>query len=183
LPFARVAEASRDNVKAALDSGALGLILPMIENTAQLEQALAWAHYPPKGCRGVGYCRANAYGAKFSEYLTESENIFMVAQIEHIKAVDSLEAILALPGLDAIMVGPYDLSGSMGIIGQLDHPDVTAAMNRIAALAKHAGVPMGTHVVMPDPAELSARVREGYLFLAYGIDAVFLRGASSCPEY
>ena len=183
LPFVRVAEAGRENIKAALDSGARGLILPMIETAEQLELAMAWAHYPPKGCRGVGYCRANEHGRRFDEYLAESADIFMVAQIEHTKAVDNLEDILALPGLDAIMVGPYDLSGSMGITGQLNHPAMAEAMNRIAALAKRAGVPMGTHVVMPDPAELNSRIREGYLFLAYGIDAVFMNMAAPCPEY
>ena len=183
LPFARVAEAGRENIKAALDSGARGLILPMIETAAQLEQAMAWAQYPPQGCRGVGYCRANEYGRRFDEYLAESGDIFMVAQIEHIKAVDNLEDILALPGLDAIMVGPYDLSGSMGLTGQLGHPAMAEAMGRIAALAKRAGVPMGTHVVMPDPAELNARIRDGYLFLAYGIDAVFMSVAAPCPKY
>ncbi len=183
LPFARVAEAGRENIKAALDSGARGLILPMIETAEQLRLAMAWAHYPPKGCRGVGYCRANAHGRRFDEYLAESKDIFMVAQIEHIKAVDNLEDILALPGLDAIMVGPYDLSGSMGITGQLNHPAMNETMARIAALARRAGVPMGTHVVMPDPAELGARIREGYLFLAYGIDAVFLNIAAPCPKY
>ncbi len=183
LPFARVAEAGRENIKAALDSGALGLILPMIESAAQLEEAMAWAKYPPLGRRGVGYCRANLYGRYFDAYLEESEQIFVVAQIEHIKAVDNLEAILAVPGLDAIMVGPYDLSGSMGITGRLDHPDMAAAMNRIASLAKTCGIPMGTHVVQPKAEELTARIKEGYLFLAYGIDTVFLNAASLCPKY
>ena len=183
LPFARVAEAGRENIKAALDSGAKGLILPMIETAAQLEQAMAWAQYPPQGCRGVGYCRANRYGVRFNEYLAESQEIFIVAQIEHIKAVDNLEDILALPGLDAIMVGPYDLSGSMGITGRLDHPDMAAAMKRIAALAARSGVPMGTHVVMPDARELKNRIQDGYLFLAYGIDTVFLNVAAACPAY
>ena len=183
LPFARVAEATRENIKAALDSGAQGLILPMIESAAQLQEAVAWAQYPPTGCRGVGYCRANAYGRCFTEYLAEAKHIFMVAQIEHINAVHNLKDILAVPGLDAIMVGPYDLSGSMGLTGQLTHPDMLTAMERIAALAKAAGVPMGTHVVMPDQTELAARIQEGYLFLAYGIDAVFLRSAAGCPEY
>ena len=183
LPFARVAEAGRENIKAALDSGAQGLILPMIESAAQLEEAMAWAKYPPLGKRGVGYCRANLYGRDFDAYLEESKHIFVVAQIEHIKAVDNLEAILAVPGLDAIMVGPYDLSGSMGITGRLDHPDMDKAMGRIASLAKQGRIPMGTHVVRPRPEELAARIAEGYLFLAYGIDTVFLNVASLCPKY
>ena len=71
----------------------------------------------------------------------------------------------------------------MGITGQLNHPDMTAAMERIAALAARSGVPMGTHVVMPDARELKNRIQDGYLFLAYGIDTVFLNVAAACPAY
>ncbi len=182
LPFVRVAEASRFNIKAALDAGAKGLILPMIETASQLAEALAFARYPPQGERGVGYCRANNHGGDFDAYLDEAKHTFIAAQIEHIRAVDNLEEILALPGLDAIMVGPYDLSGSLGVTGQLDHPDMEKAMQRIAALAAQRGIPMGCHVVQPNPEELRARIREGYLFLAYGLDTVFLSAAARRPQ-
>lgn len=181
LPFVRVAEASRFHIKAALDAGAKGLILPMIETAGQLEEALRFAHYPPHGERGVGYCRANNQGRNFDRYLAESRQTFLAAQIEHIRAVENLDAILALPGLDAIMVGPYDLSGSLGITGQLEHPDMDAAMKRIAALAAEYNVPMGCHVVQPDPEALQARMAEGYRFLAYGLDTVFLGNAAQRP--
>ena len=104
--------------------------------------------------------------------------LFFVAQIEHIRAVENLDAILSHPRLDAIMVGPYDLSGSMGLTGQFDHPDFKAALERIHAACKRHRPLMGLHIVQPDPAELQRQIAAGSRFIAYGIDAVFLwRGA------
>ena len=124
-PFARLPIASRTAIKAALEAGAQGLIFPMIESRAQLDQAISWATYPGhddgrrdgeplRENRGVGFCRANAFGRDFDAYMRDTApRIFLVAQIEHIRAVEELDAILSQPRLDAIMVGPYDLSGSM----------------------------------------------------------------------
>ncbi len=183
LPFARVAEATRNEIKGALEAGAAGLIFPMIESRAQLDEAISYALYPDQGgARGVGYCRANLFGADFDAYRQgRASGLLLVAQIEHIRAVEALPEILAHPRLDAIMVGPYDLSGSMGLTGRFDHPDFIAAMARIRDICRQCGAHMGTHVVMPDPAELAARMREGYRFIAYGIDAVFLRNSAQRP--
>jgi len=95
--------------------------------------------------------------------------------------VENLDAILAHPRLDAIMVGPYDLSGSMGLTAQFDHPDFKAALDRIRDKAVAHGVPMGLHIVQPDEALVRAKVAEGYRFIAYGIDAVFLYHGAQCP--
>ncbi|MBQ3060414.1 MAG: 2,4-dihydroxyhept-2-ene-1,7-dioic acid aldolase [Desulfovibrio sp.] len=190
VPFARLPEAGKTHIKAALEAGAHGLIFPMIESRHQLDRAIDWATYPgqdswrPSGetameYRGVGYCRANVFGKDFDAYRTcIAREIFLVAQIEHIRAVDALDAILTHPRLDAIMVGPYDLSGSMGLTGQFDHPDFKAAMSRIDAACRRHKARMGLHIVQPDPAELARQVAAGCRFIAYGIDTVFLwRGA------
>ncbi|AAS94826.1 HpcH/HpaI aldolase family protein [Nitratidesulfovibrio vulgaris] len=185
-PFARVAEATLTDIKAALDSGAHGIIFPMIETREQLDAAIGWALYPrtdgPSGIRGVGYCRGNLFGREFDAYRnTTARDLVFVAQIEHIRAVENLDAILAHPRLDAIMVGPYDLSGSMGLTAQFDHPDFKAALDRIRDKAVAHGVPMGLHIVQPDEALVRAKVAEGYRFIAYGIDAVFLYHGAQCP--
>lgn len=185
-PFARVAEATLTDIKASLDSGARGLIFPMIETREQLDAAIGWALYPrtdgPSGIRGVGYCRANLFGREFAPYVNETaRDTLFVAQIEHIRAVDNLDAILSHPRLDAIMVGPYDLSGSMGLTAQFDHPDFLAALDRIAAAARTHDVPMGLHIVQPDTADLARRIGEGYRFIAWCIDAVFLYRNCACP--
>lgn len=183
LPFARVAEADMRSLKAALDSGARGLIFPMIESRAQLDRAISFSLYPDGGgTRGVGYSRANLYGRDFDAYREgTARDILLVAQIEHVRAVEALDEILTHPRLDAIMVGPYDLSGSMGLTGRFDHPDFVAVMDRINAACRRHGMIMGNHVVQPDPEQLARCVSEGYRFIAYGIDAVFLMRAATRP--
>ena len=191
LPFARVAETAMMPVRSALDAGARGIILPMIESAAQLEDAIRHIYYPPDGIRGnkrggsrgVGFCRANLFGEMFDEYLNgESRETLVVAQIEHIRGVAALNEILAVPGLDAIMVGPYDLSGSMGMPGDFGNPEFEKVMAEIASTAREFKVAMGAHVVEPDPAQLKARIDQGYLFVAYGIDAVFMQRMAKLPD-
>lgn len=182
VPFARVADCGMTSIKAALDSGAKGLIFPMIESRAQLDEAIALSLYPPGGKRGVGYCRANLFGKHFQQGVDENAETFFCAQIEHIRALDNLDDILSHPKLDAVMVGPYDLSGSMNLTGQFSHPDFNAALAAIAGKADEHNVAMGLHIVQPDPAALAARVAEGYRFIAYGTDAVFLYTACQRPE-
>lgn len=179
-PFARLPEATMAHIKSALEAGAQGLIFPMIESRRQLDDAIARSLYPSHGgSRGVGYCRANVFGKAFDEYMDGvSRDLLLVAQIEHIRAVENLDAILSHPRLDAIMVGPYDLSGSMGLTGQFDHPDFKAALERINHACKRHNAVMGLHIVQPDPTALASRIAEGCRFIAYGIDSVFLwRGA------
>ena len=170
VPMARVGEVSAYAIKAALEAGAQGVILPMIESAAQLRQAIAWAHYPPRGQRGVGYSRANLWGQDFDGY-RNSFDPFIVAQIEHVGAVRAIPEILQLPGLDALMVGPYDLSASMGL---------TALANVLAACREH-GMPAGQHVVKPGAAQLDDAIASGYRFIAHGTDAIFLWSAAARP--
>lgn len=182
LPIARVAQCSPQNIKEALDAGAHGIILPMIESKAQLEDSISWSYYPPKGTRGVGYSRANLFGENFDEYVKKfSSKVLIVAQIEHINAVANLDTILSASDLDAIMVGPYDLSGSMGITAQLSHPEFIKILDDIFQKARHHAIPMGLHIVQPDKELLVDKIKQGYQFIAYGIDAVFLYNASKNP--
>jgi 2-dehydro-3-deoxyglucarate aldolase len=180
LPFARLGQVSAYTVKAALEAGAQGLIFPMVESAEQVRQAVSWAQYPPKGSRGVGYSRANLFGKVFEAYREFSP--FLVAQIEHKDAARDIEAILAVEGLDAIMIGPYDLSASMGLTGQFDHPDFKALLNGVVAACARHKIPAGQHVVVPDPKRLEATLAEGYRFVAYCTDAIFLWTSASRPD-
>lgn len=181
-PFARIAQCDPKDIKQALDAGARGIIIPMVESAAQLQRGIEWAFYPPKGFRGVGYSRANLFGKSFESHLEESlKNTLIVAQIEHIRAVDSLDSILSVEGLDAIMVGPYDLSGSMDLTGRFDEPQFVEVMDLISQKARKHDVPMGLHVVKPVKRELEAAIAGGYQFIAYGIDAVFLWETAERP--
>ncbi|MDR0816084.1 MAG: 2,4-dihydroxyhept-2-ene-1,7-dioic acid aldolase [Desulfovibrio sp.] len=193
-PFVRLPQAEKTAVKNALEAGAQGLIFPMIESRAQLDQAVDWATYPGQDnwrklgetaqeYRGVGFCRANVFGKHFDGYMkNRAPEIFLVAQIEHIRAVEQLDAILTHPRLDAIMVGPYDLSGSMGLTGRFDHPDFQTAMTRIHEACKRHKTNMGLHIVQPDPKELARQTAAGVRFISYGIDGVFLWQAAERPQ-
>ena len=181
IPLARLAQAESKDIKKALDAGAHGIILPMIESAEQLEKAVLQSLYPPRGTRGVGYCRANGFGKNFSDYKKAADDILIVAQIENIKAVENLDSILSVKGLDAIMIGPYDLSGSMGLTGQFEHPRYLETLKKIELKAKEHQIPMGLHVVQPDEDALSGTITRGYQFIAYGTDAVFLYNSAQNP--
>lgn len=175
LPLARIAEGHPKDCKQALDAGAGGIIVPMIETAEQLVAVRDACRWPPAGMRGVGFSRANLFGKHFEDYRTEAQAPLLVAMIEHHRAVAELEAILAVEGLDAILIGPYDLSASMELTAQFDHPDFCATMEKIRTLAAAKAVPAGIHVVAPSPEQLQQRLSEGYRFIAYSIDSVFLQ--------
>lgn len=190
LPLVRILEISRAQIKGALESGACGLILPMVESRQQLDYAFAEALYPSglefsSGRRGVGYCRANTYGRNLAQHTATGPNpsrdIIIVAQIEHIDAVRAIDDIFSHPRLDAYMVGPYDLSASMGLTGDFDHPDFVSVLATIAERAQVCGLAKGIHVVQPNLSDLDCRINEGYTFIAYGIDAVFMMQAAKNP--
>ena len=162
--------------KQVLDMGAAGIIVPSVNSSAEAAQTVAMAKYPPDGIRGAALCRATAFGRQFDDYYrNHNRNVLVVAMIEHISAVKQADAILATPGLDAILIGPYDLSASMGIPGQLQHPDVLAAQQVVLAACRKHKVAPGIHVAPVDPADVANRLAQGFLFVPCGIDTAFVR--------
>ncbi len=175
IPFARVAGTDPILIKQALDTGIQGIILPMINSELDAKRALSACFYPPLGTRGVGFSLANSYGKEFESYFHSiHHNLCVVLQIEHISAVKDLDAIFTLQGIDAVMIGPYDLSASMGKTGKFDDPSYQNLINQIYSQAKNHHISPGLHIVNPSPEEFTQRVSEGFQFIAYGIDAVFL---------
>lgn len=174
LALVRLAEGHPKDCKQALDAGAAGVIIPMVESAEQLLAVRNACRWPPAGERGVGFSRANLFGQNFEAYATEAQAPLLVAMIEHVRAVQALPQILAVPGLDAILVGPYDLSASIGVTGRFEEPKFAATMAEIRTLALRADIPYGVHVVTPSPDTLQFRLQEGCRFLAYGTDAQFL---------
>jgi 2-dehydro-3-deoxyglucarate aldolase len=181
LPLARVAEGSPKDCKQALDAGCGGIIAPMIESAGQLKRIRDACRWPPAGRRGVGFARANLFGERFDEYAREAQEPLLIAMIEHGNAVEHLPEIVEVEGLDAILVGPYDLSASLGRTAQFTHPEFEATMARILDVSRAARVPCGVHVVAPSPEELARREAAGYRFIAYGIDSVILRQGARRP--
>ena len=175
LPLARVAEGKPRDCKQALDAGAGGVIIPMVESADQLIAVRDACCWPPAGTRGVAFSRANLFGKNFKEYQTESQQPLLIAMIENVCALNNIEEILSVDGLDAILIGPYDLSASLGLTADFEHPDFLSAKNTILSHAKEKHIAVGIHVVNPSLSEFKSRVDEGYQFLAYSIDSVMLR--------
>lgn len=162
-------------IKRVLDAGARGILVPSVNSAAEAAAAVDAAYYPPKGRRGVGLGRAQGWGPGFAEYLEEiGRELVVIAQIEHVDAVNNLEEILAVPGIDGTIIGPYDLSGSIGQPGEFGHPDVRSLLDRYEAVSQAMGKPMGTHVVEPDPRLVREKIADGYTFLAFSTDFLFL---------
>ncbi len=165
-------------VKRYLDAGAQGVIAPLVRTRIEAEQLVQATKYPPQGLRGVGFCRANAYGLRVGEHFARANDEILVAvQIEHIDAVRNIDAILGVPGIDAVFIGPYDLTASMGIAAQFAHPDYLAARAAILAACRKHGIVPGIHVVQPAPEEARLRIAEGYRLIAYSLDITMLTTA------
>ena len=183
LPLARLSEANASDCKHSLDAGAGGVIVPMVESANQLKEIIEHCAWPPTGQRGVGFSRGNLFGKYFEQYNKEAQSPIVIAQIENIRAVENLENILKVPGLDAILIGPYDLSASMGLTGQFEVLEYMDILSNIKKLSKKFNIPYGIHVIHPDSIELQAKIADGYQFIAYSIDSVFLYRGAECPTY
>jgi len=138
--------------------------------------------YPPVGERGAGLARAQFYGGAMGEYMqSANDEVMTILMIEHVLAVENIDAILKVPGVDSVMIGSLDLSGSMGILGQTSHPDVEAAIQKVLAASKKAGIPCG--IIALSPESVKARVEQGFLNFSVAIDVdIFYRGVKSAIE-
>lgn len=175
----RVSKNEEVIIKKVLDMGADGIVVPMVSSKQDALQAVNYAKYPPQGKRGVGLYRASGYGTKFKEYKKWlNDELVIIAQIEHIDAVDNMDEILLVDGIDGTLIGPYDLSGSMGYPGEFERDDVKNAIQKILAKCKEHNIPSGFHVVDTEPEKLQSKINQGCTFLAYGIDYLFLRDAA-----
>jgi 2-keto-3-deoxy-L-rhamnonate aldolase RhmA len=175
VPMVRIGCNDRLLIKRAMDAGAYGIVVPMVNTPAEAHEAVLAVRYPPAGTRGVGLSRAQGYGLGFEDYKAWAEReTILIVQIEHIDAVRNLESILAVEGVDGFIVGPYDLSGSIGRPGEFDDPDVVGALSVVAEVMNRSSKVGGFHVVHSNQSELVDKIRQGYKFLAYGNDMVFL---------
>jgi 2-dehydro-3-deoxyglucarate aldolase len=162
-----------------MDAGAGGVIVPMVNRPEDAEKAVAAVKYHPEGQRSFGLGRAHEFGKHFDGYLrSNNATSLVVIQIEHVDALPYLDAIVNVPGIDAIIIGPYDLSGSMGIPGQFDDPAFSETINRIIKKVKKSPLALGIHIVHPSEEDLRKRIMQGFTFIAYGMDTVFLQNGS-----
>jgi 2-dehydro-3-deoxyglucarate aldolase len=174
-PLVRLTSNHPDQIKRVMDAGAHGIVVPMVNSVADAERAVAATRYAPRGIRGVGLARAQKFGPGFQDYLQwQKDGPVVIVQIEHQDALDHLEAIFSVPGVDGFIIGPYDLSCSMGMPGEFERPEVKAAMQQILATGLRMSFPAGLHIVEPAPARLAQVIQEGYRFIAYSVDVRML---------
>jgi len=177
VPLVRLAWNDPIQAKAVLDSGAAGVLVPMVNTKADAELAVSMTKYPPLGSRGVGLARAQGYGINFDAYVTNANaDTLLLVQIEHREAVENIEQILSVTGIDGVFIGPYDLSLSLGIPGRLNHPDILAAKQKVLSATLAHGLIAGMHFVQPQTAasDCQKAISEGYRFIALGTDILFL---------
>ena len=180
-PLVRVGDNSPYLIKRVMDAGAGGVIVPMVNSRDDAIRAVEAVKYPPTGKRGVGLGRAQDYGLGFEQYKKwVAEESVVIVQIEHIQAVRNMKKILSVKGVDGFIVGPYDLSGSLGIPGQFENPKVKSALKQVMQTAKEMRKTAGFHVVDPNPDDFQAKFNDGYRFIAFGLDTLFL--GKNCRE-
>jgi 2-keto-3-deoxy-L-rhamnonate aldolase RhmA len=170
----RLTSNDENQIKRIMDAGAQGIVVPMVKSANDAISAIAATRYPPLGNRGVGLARAQQYGSSFKEYLAWQSDInsgpVVIVQIEHIDAVDNLREILSVDGVDAFIIGPYDLSCSMGIPGEFENPKFIQTLERIIKISSELDAVSGLHVVEPDKEKLNEAIKAGHKFIAYSVD-------------
>jgi 4-hydroxy-2-oxoheptanedioate aldolase len=176
-PLVRVPEIDEVQVKRALDMGAEGICFPLVRSAEDARRAVASMYYPPKGVRGFGpFIAHSRWGTAIMEYPAEIEKrLICCLLVETADAVENIEEICAVPGIDMIVPAQFDLSSDMGLMGQFDHPDFRAAVERVMAAARAANLPVGQ--VALDEAQAKARREEGCRVLV-GFDIFHLKAAA-----
>lgn len=178
----RLTSNDENQIKRVMDAGAQGIVVPMVKSVDDAKNAILATRYPPFGSRGVGLGRAQKYGAAFNEYLTWQSGInsgpLVIVQIEHIDAVSNLKEILEVEGVDAFIIGPYDLSCSMGIPGEFDHPSFIKIMDKIVKISQQINAVSGIHIVEPEIKKMNEAIAAGHKFIAYSVDIRMLDTAA-----
>jgi 2-keto-3-deoxy-L-rhamnonate aldolase RhmA len=174
----RLPAAGEVPIKKALDSGAAGIIVPQINSARAAEEVVRLAKYAPQGQRGVGVGRAHGYGLEFQSYVARAnDEVAVVVQAEHIEAVRHIDEIVAVPGIDAVLVGPYDLSASLGKLGMVRDPEVRAAIDRVTEACLATGVRLG--IFGMTAGAVKPYIDAGYTLIVAGIDTVLLGQAAA----
>lgn len=181
-PLVRVPVNEPVIIKQVLDLGAQNILVPMVGSASEAVDALRATRYPPEGIRGVGSALGRA--ARWNRvdgYLTSaSETVSVTVQIESADAVANVEEI-ATSGVDAVFVGPSDLAASMGLLGQQEHPDVVAAVERCITVGRRLGVPVGVNAFVPATAE--RYIDAGVSFILVNADVSLLaRGSEALAD-
>ena len=165
-------------INKALDTGALGVIVPHVDGPEQARAAVRAAKYPPDGERSIGVARAQAFGRRLTDSIAHANHeTVLVAQAEHIAAARSIDEIVAVPGVGAIFIGPFDMSASLRLPGRLDEPAVREAVNLVRDGCARQAMPCG--ILVADPAGARAAFTAGYSLVCLATDTLLLARIAS----
>ena len=184
-PIIRVAWNNVWLIKQALDVGAYGIVVPWVRSAEEAAKAVEYTKYMPEGLRGsMPMVAAKVWGVTPSEYLAKAnDNIFVCIQIENWEAVEDIDKICALPGVDAVMIGPGDLSCSLGVRGETWHPKVMEAIDKVLVACKKTSVAPGI-AFGKDPEHTKQLAKDGFRFIGAGADAGFIaKGVRDTLDY
>lgn len=166
---------SGDIAKPLLEAAADGLIFPVVETPSQVKAILDGFKFPPNGSRSYGVNRAHGFGLNFDDYIMSwNETGSLIVQIESVKAVNEIDQILSVGGIDAVMIGPYDISGSLGVPGQLDHPDVKEASDKVLKACIKKGISCGTQLSNANATTVARARDEGFNLIIMSSDLFVL---------
>lgn len=173
--FPRPVSHTNDIIKPLLEAGADGMFIQMVETPEQVETLIDHVKFPPIGRRSYGVNRAHGYGFDFDDYITTwNDSSILVLQIESVTAVENIDALLAFDEVDGVMIGPYDISGSLGIPGQVNHPKVREAAKKVVEAAKRHNKSCCTQVADVSAQAVRDVFEQGYTFVILGSDLFVL---------
>ena len=166
---------SNDYFKPLLEFGSDGLFVQMVNNSSELKKIINYVKYPPIGNRSYGINRAQEYGFKIDEYFSSwNDESSLIIQIESIDGVNNIESLLDNDQVDAVMIGPYDISGSLGVPGEINHPKVINASKKVISACEKYGKSCGTQISDPNQENIKSLFDMGYTYAILGSDLFVL---------
>jgi 2-keto-3-deoxy-L-rhamnonate aldolase RhmA len=164
-------------IKKVLDTGAAGILIPHVSSQAMAERIIRSCKYPPSGERSAGLGRAQGFGRTFSDYvMNANDTVAIILQIEDIEGVRNIESIVEVPGTDAVFIGPYDLSGSIGKLGQVGDAEVKKHIEHVLNVCQDRSIPLG--IFGMDADGVRPYIDQGFTLITAGVDALFLSGSA-----
>ncbi len=183
VPIVRVPQAEYAFVCRVLDAGAQGVIVPRVNTPQTVEQLVSWMRYPPHGIRGFActFAQTDGEAVGLGAFMKAANNeTLLVIQIERAEAMANLDEMLSIEGVDVACLGYMDLTIDMGSPGQVDHPEVVAAIDRLIETSNRHGVAPG--IISPDMEVLEKWIARGMRFVSHATDAILLQSAANAAS-
>ena len=177
VPLARIMSCDPLLSRQAFDAGCAGVIVPHVDDPITYADFVNESTWPPRGSRSIGFFRANDYGVKFDEYASEAQEPILIPMVESAAGVENLEAVLRAGRADAILIGPYDLSASLGAPGEFTTKSFHDSEEHVLQTCQRLGISAGIHDVQPTSDSIAKHLARGYTFIACGMDTVYLSRA------